>query len=139
MYKGQRVPNRSLEDRIKGLAAEAVAAEDPAQLADIVRKLRAALHEHYSRLRKMAAEKLLLIPEKASVTDERAAGIDLKKALRDKRSRQERAWGKIGESDEHKNEASQPYANRESNSAEGFADGLKLANPKNKDSGKKTD
>jgi len=67
------VPQRRLEDRIQALAAQAVAAHHPEELANVLRQLRAALHEHATRLRKMAAEKLIVIPKKNSGTDDMAA------------------------------------------------------------------
>jgi hypothetical protein len=51
------VPPRRLEDRIRELCAKAVAAQT--EEADLViQKLKAALHEHNQRLRKLAAREL---------------------------------------------------------------------------------
>ena len=44
--KGFLVPHRRLEDRIQDLASQAIVAQDPAELTDIIRELRAALREH---------------------------------------------------------------------------------------------
>jgi len=63
------VPQRRLEDRIQDLAGKAVAAHDPEELADILRQLRAALHEHANRLRKLAAEKLITLPRANGTSD----------------------------------------------------------------------
>jgi hypothetical protein len=53
------VPSRRLEDRIRELSAKAVATEtEEANLA--IQKLRAELHEHTQRLRKLAARKLTI-------------------------------------------------------------------------------
>jgi uncharacterized coiled-coil protein SlyX len=56
------VPRRRLEDRIQDLAARAVAARDPVEVNDVIHELRAALHEHADRLRKLAAKKLIVLP-----------------------------------------------------------------------------
>jgi hypothetical protein len=52
---------------------------------------------------------------------------------------QQGEWNKRAESDKHQDLARQPYRSRETDSAEGFADGLKLFNPKKRDSEKKKD
>jgi hypothetical protein len=49
---------RRLEDRIRVLCARTVSAPE-AELAPIIAELKAALHEHTQRLRKLAAAKLL--------------------------------------------------------------------------------
>ena len=56
------MPRRRLEDRIQDLAGEAVSAKNPEESSDFILQLRAALHEHAERLRKLAAEKLILLP-----------------------------------------------------------------------------
>ena len=56
------MPRRRLEDRIQDLAARAVAARDPVEVNDVIQQLRAALHEHADRLRKLAAKKLIVLP-----------------------------------------------------------------------------
>lgn len=56
------MPLRRLEDRIRELCAQAIAAGDSADLDTIVAQLRAALHEHTRRLRVMAA-RLVSPPE----------------------------------------------------------------------------
>jgi hypothetical protein len=43
-----------LDDKIRELCALAVQTEDPARLHDVLEELRAAIHEHAGRLRKMA-------------------------------------------------------------------------------------
>ncbi len=67
------VPHRRLEDRIQALAAQAVAAQNSEELNDVIRQLRAALREHADRLRKLAAEKLIVIPKKNSGIDDMAS------------------------------------------------------------------
>jgi hypothetical protein len=57
------LPRRRLEDRIHDLAGQAIDAQDPAELTDIIRQLRAALREHAVRLRKLAAENLISLPK----------------------------------------------------------------------------
>jgi len=61
--KGFLVPHRRLEDRIQDLASQAIVAQDPAELTDIIRELRAALREHTVRLRKLAAKNLIAVPK----------------------------------------------------------------------------
>jgi hypothetical protein len=56
------VPQRRLEDRIKALAASAVACQDPDEFDDVIQQLRAALHEHSQRLRQLAATNLIAKP-----------------------------------------------------------------------------
>jgi hypothetical protein len=63
---------------------------------------------------------------------------ELKAATRDLMAEQE-AWNRTSEPDVHQDEARQSYRSRESDSADGFAEGLKLFNPKNPDSAKKKD
>jgi hypothetical protein len=46
---------RRLEDRIRKLCADAVSCVDPLQLVGIMERLKFALHDHSSRVRKMAA------------------------------------------------------------------------------------
>jgi hypothetical protein len=48
---------RRLEDRIRVLSGEAVAAEEP-ELDPILSNLRTSLHEHAERLRKLAGARL---------------------------------------------------------------------------------
>ena len=50
---------------------------------------------------------------------------------------QEKDWHKASEGDKHQDEARQSYRSREKDSADGFAEGLKLFNPKKPDSEKK--
>ena len=50
---------------------------------------------------------------------------------------QQRDWNKSSESDKHQDEARQSYRTRESDSADAFAEGLNLFNPKKRDSEKK--
>jgi len=45
---------RRLEDRIRGLCAKAVATDDTAELRKVLEELRAAIHDHTKRLRKLA-------------------------------------------------------------------------------------
>jgi hypothetical protein len=47
---------RRLEDRIRSLCAQAVATEDSAELREILKSLRSAIHEHTQRLRKAAVD-----------------------------------------------------------------------------------
>ena len=55
------VPTRRLEDRIRQLCADAVAASASASdLEPVITELKVALHEHTERLRKLAASKLAL-------------------------------------------------------------------------------
>jgi hypothetical protein len=51
------MPFRRLEDRIRELSAKAVAVRD-AELDQVLLDLKANLHEHTERLRKLAARKL---------------------------------------------------------------------------------
>jgi hypothetical protein len=53
------VPSRRLEDQIKDLCSKAVAANE-AELHPILLELRETLHEHANRLKKLAAQKLML-------------------------------------------------------------------------------
>jgi hypothetical protein len=46
---------RRLEDRIRKLCVDAVACADPVELERIMERLKSALHDHSSRVRKMAA------------------------------------------------------------------------------------
>ena len=48
-------------------------------------------------------------------------------------------WNKASEPDSHQDKARQSYRSREADSADGLAEGLKLFNPKNRDSEKKKD
>jgi hypothetical protein len=48
--------------------------------------------------------------------------------------KQEREWNKFGEGDKHQDQARQNYRSREKDSADAFAEGLKLFNPKEQDS-----
>jgi hypothetical protein len=47
---------RRLEDRIRNLCAKAVVSEDTPELQEVLEQLRAALHEHNVRLRKLPTE-----------------------------------------------------------------------------------
>lgn len=64
---------RRLEDRIRDLCAQAIAADGGPELDVIIPELRRAIHEHIERLRKKAAEKLL-IRENGDSPDRRSAG-----------------------------------------------------------------
>jgi hypothetical protein len=55
------VPSRRLEDRIRELCARALSASG-AELEPLISELQAALREHNSRLRKLAADKLANFP-----------------------------------------------------------------------------
>lgn len=50
---------------------------------------------------------------------------------------QEENWNKPAEHDTHYDEARQSYRSRETDSADGFSESLKLFNPKKKDADKK--
>jgi hypothetical protein len=63
---------------------------------------------------------------------------ELKAAARELMAEQE-AWNRTSEPDVHQDEARQSYRSRESDSADGFAEGLKLFNRKKPDSVKKKD
>ena len=52
---------------------------------------------------------------------------------------EQKAWAKASELDIHQNEARQSYRRREKDAADGFAEGMKLFNPKKLDSEKKKD
>ena len=54
-----------LDDRIRDLCAKAVVTNDSAELRKILKDLRAAIHEHTRRLRKLAAS-YPMDPEKVS-------------------------------------------------------------------------
>jgi hypothetical protein len=49
---------------------------------------------------------------------------------------QQNDWTMASEGDKHQDIARQSYRSRESDSADGFAEGLKLFNPKKRDSDK---
>ena len=51
--------NRRLEDRVRELCSRAVLARSEDELHTILQDLRAALHEHRNRLRKVAVFKLV--------------------------------------------------------------------------------
>ena len=55
------VPSRRLEDRIRELCARVLSASG-AELEPLISELQAALREHNSRLRKLAADKLANFP-----------------------------------------------------------------------------
>ena len=55
------VPSRRLEDRIRELCSRALSASG-AELEPLISELQAALREHNSRLRKLAADKLANFP-----------------------------------------------------------------------------
>jgi hypothetical protein len=61
---------------------------------------------------------------------------ELKAATRELMAEQE-AWNRTSEPDVHQDEARQSYRSRESDSADGFAEGLKLFNSQKPDSAKK--
>jgi hypothetical protein len=63
---------------------------------------------------------------------------ELKAATRELMTEQD-AWNRTSELDVHQDEGRQSYRSRESDSADGFAEGLKLFNTKNSDSAKKKD
>ena len=63
---------------------------------------------------------------------------DLKAATRELMAEHE-AWNRTSEPDVHQDEARQSYRSRESDSADGFAEGLKLFNSKKPASAKKKD
>ena len=63
---------------------------------------------------------------------------ELKAATRQLMAEQE-AWNRTSEPDVHQDQGRQSYRSRESDSADGFAEGLKLFNPKKPDSAKKKD
>ena len=47
---------------------------------------------------------------------------------------QEKEWNKSGEGDKHQDQARQVYRKREKDSADAFAEGLRLFNPRKQDS-----
>jgi hypothetical protein len=49
---------------------------------------------------------------------------------------QQKEWNKVSEGDKPQDVARQSYRSRETDSADGFAEGLKLFNPKKRDSDK---
>jgi hypothetical protein len=53
------MPSRRLEDRIRELCSKCVNAKDTAELEPAVEKLKTALRQHTSRLRELAARKLV--------------------------------------------------------------------------------
>ena len=59
--------SRRLEDRIRKLSAEAVAAADPAEADKILEELTAALREHVERLRRLATARPVR-PERRQAT-----------------------------------------------------------------------
>ena len=59
MRAGSACPVHNFEDRIQALIAQAISTRDSADLDGIIRQLRAALHEHANRLRKLAASSLV--------------------------------------------------------------------------------
>ena len=52
------------------------------------------------------------------------------------RQREQKEWNKVSEGDKSQDGARQSYRSRETDSANGFAEGLKLFNPKKRDSDK---
>ena len=52
---------------------------------------------------------------------------------------EEKQWNKPPEGDKHQDVARQSYRSRETDSADGFSEGLKLFNPKKRDSDKEKD
>ena len=52
---------------------------------------------------------------------------------------EQKDWSKASEGDKHQDKARQAYRSRETDSADGFAEGLKLFNPKKRDAEKKND
>jgi|SRR5580692_499994 hypothetical protein len=50
--------DRLLEDRIRELCAQAIAAQDPESLRVVLAELRAALREHHLRLKSLVAESI---------------------------------------------------------------------------------
>lgn len=63
---------------------------------------------------------------------------DLKAAARELAA-ERKAWGKPAETDTHRGEARQSYSSREKDSADGFAEGMKLFKRTKQDSEKKKD
>jgi len=53
------MPSRGLEDRIRELCSKCVNAKNSSELEPAIEKLKTAIHEHTSRLRDLAARKLV--------------------------------------------------------------------------------
>jgi hypothetical protein len=87
------------------------------------------------KIRRLCAR---LINEPPDSEQAAAYRAQLKAATRELMAEQE-AWNRTSEPDVHQDEARQSYRSRESDSADGFAEGLKLFNPKKPDSAKKKD
>ncbi len=87
------------------------------------------------KIRKLCARLVNESPDSEQAAVYRA---ELQAASRDLMAEQE-AWNRTSEPDVHQEEARQSYRSRESDSADGFAEGLKLFNPKKPDSAKKKD
>jgi len=49
------MPQRRLQDQIENLVVQALAAQDPAELDQIILQLKEVLHEHLRRKKKSAA------------------------------------------------------------------------------------
>lgn len=87
------------------------------------------------KIRRLCGRLLTEPPDSEQAAAYRA---QLKAATRELMAEQE-AWNRTSEPDVHQDEARQSYRSRESDSADGFAEGLKLFNPKKPDSAKKKD
>ena len=91
--------------------------------------------EYADKIRRLCARLLNESPDSEQAAVYRT---DLKAATRELMAEQE-AWNRTSEPDVHQDEARHSYRSRESDSADGFAEGLKLFNPKKPDSAKKKD
>jgi len=87
------------------------------------------------KIRKICARLKDLEPDSAMAA---GLGSDLKAAAA-QLAAQQKDWNKVAEGDKHQDEARQSYRSRETDSADGFAEGLKLFNQKKRDPEKKKD
>jgi hypothetical protein len=90
------------------------------------------VNETVNKIRRICARLIDAPPDSA-----RAAGYRSElKAAAAQLAAQQNDWNVASEGDKHQDIARQSYRSRESDSADGFAEGLKLFNPKKRDSDK---
>ncbi len=87
------------------------------------------------KIRRISARLLDVSPDSAVAAGYRS---ELKAAAAEL-AVQVKHWNKPSESDKHQDVARQSYRSRETDSADGFSEGLKLFNPKKRDSDKEKD
>ena len=87
------------------------------------------------KIRRICARLIVASPDSAVAAGYRAE----LKAATVLLAAQQKNWDKASEGDKHQDAARQSYGNREADSADGFAEGLKLFNPKKPGSERKKD